>query len=76
MKVKEQTPILRYCRCRGHFSNTYVGSCMWLGTDKRVGYFPPRACLPKAAEKKHRYIAHEPLMCECGQEFIQVAVKS
>ena len=31
-----------------------------------------RACLPKAAEKKHHYIVHELLSCECGKEFTQV----
>ena len=35
-----------------------------------------RACLPKAAEKKHHYIAHELLTCECGQEHTQVSMDS
>ena len=31
-----------------------------------------RMCLPKAAEKKHHFIAHEPLKCDCGIEATQV----
>ena len=28
--------------------------------------------MPKTAEKKHHFIAHELLVCECGQELTQV----
>ena len=31
-----------------------------------------RTCMPKTAEKKHHFIAHELLVCECGQELTQV----
>ena len=34
--------------------------------------FPCRVCVPKSAEKKHHYIAHEPLKCECGTQTTQV----
>ena len=33
-----------------------------------------RTCLPKSAEKKHHFIVHELLVCECGQELTQVHV--
>jgi hypothetical protein len=33
-----------------------------------------KAVLPKAAEKKHKYIAHDLLVCACGLEYTQFAL--
>jgi hypothetical protein len=33
-----------------------------------------RAALPKVAEKKHKYIAHDLLVCACGLEYTQFAL--
>lgn len=31
-------------------------------------------CLPKAAERKHNSISHQLLVCECGEEYSQLAL--
>ena len=35
-----------------------------------------RAALPKVAENKHKYIAHDLLVCACGLEYTQVSSRT
>ena len=47
-------------------------TCMWLIEFFNITTTVFRACLPKAAEQKHRIIAHNLLRCDCGLELTQV----
>ncbi len=58
----------------GLSSGVVVRSYAWVLAAVDVYLFPCRVCVPKSAEKKHHYIAHEPLKCECGIQTTQVRI--
>ena len=58
-----------------HANLTYIFfQIIKFGLNIIIMLFSCSACVPKLAEKKHRFIAHKLLVCECEQELTQVCI--